>query len=88
MMKLELDWASDSTPAERMSEVGWDDDAVTVEYDETPGPAGWPTVRVYATTREGEMSHVASMRIYAWLIDVYGEDEDGASELADAVDIV
>lgn len=87
-MKLELDWASDSTPIERMSEIGWDDDAVIVEYDESPGPAGWPTVRVYATTREGEMPHVAGMRLYAWLRDVYGEDEDEAANIADLAEIV
>jgi hypothetical protein len=88
MMKLELDWASDDLPAARMYECGWDDDAVIVEYDESPGPAGWPTVRVYVTTREGEMAHVAGMRLYAWLRDVYGMGEDEASEIADLAKMV
>lgn len=81
MLKLELDWASDSTPDARMDEVGWDDDAVLVEYDEKPGPANWPTVRVYVRELAGEPAHRAYMRLDAWLRDVYGCDEDDAQDL-------
>lgn len=80
-LKLELDWASEVTPDERMREAGWLDEPtpVTVEYDEKSGPAGWPTVVVRV---EGESGAVTGPWLFAWLVDVYGEDSDGASELA------
>lgn len=82
MLKLELDWAADETPAERAGMTSFDgDDAMRVEFDDRPGPAGWPTVRVYAWALEGEQEYVAGMRIVGWLRDVYGADEDEADEL-------
>lgn len=82
MLKLELDWASDSTPAERADEVGFEDEgAMRVEFDDRPGPAGWPTVKVFAWALEGEREYVAGMRLVGWLRDVYGADEDEADEL-------
>lgn len=92
MLKLELDWASDETPDVRMAAVGWDvdDDAATlvVEYDDAPGPAGWPTVRVYAWANDGAPAYRAGMLLDAWLRDVYGADEDDAQELASLADVV
>ena len=83
MQKLELDWAAEGTPAERADEVGFDGDgAMRVEFDDRPGPSGWPTVRVYAWALEGEQEYVASMRMVGWLQDVYGASEDEADELA------
>jgi hypothetical protein len=82
MQKLELDWAADETPAERADEVGFESEAMRVEFNDRPGPSGWPTVRVYAWALEGEQEYVAGMRIAGWLQDVYGADEDEADELA------
>lgn len=88
MLKLELDWASDDTPDVRMDAVGWNDDALRVEYDATPGPAGWPTVRVYAWSDAGAPAYRAGMLLDAWLRDVYGCDEDDAQELASLAEVV
>ena len=92
MLKLELDWASDDTPDVRMASVGWDvnDDAATlvVEYDDAPGPAGWPTVRVYAWANDGAPAYRAGMLLDAWLRDVYGADEENAQELASLAEVV
>ena len=88
MLKLELDWASDDTPDVRMAAVGWDDDALHVEYDDAPGPAGWPTVRVYAWSGAGVPEYRAGMLLDAWLRDVYGADEENAQELASLAEVV
>lgn len=85
MLKLELDWASEQTPAERANELGFDDENVRVEFDDRPGPTGWPTVTVYA---EGESGVVAGPRLWAWLEAVYGADGDTASELASLAESV
>lgn len=79
MLKLELDWASDSSPGARMAEVGWDEPNVSVSFSADAGPAGWPTVTVVA---QGEGGQDAGPRLWAWLVEVYGADEDEASELA------
>lgn len=79
MLKLELDWASESSPGARAAEVGWDEPNVSVSMGADAGPSGWPTVTVVA---HGESGRDAGPRLWSWLVDVYGCDEDEASELA------
>ncbi len=83
MITLELDWAADEAP-----EVGTlcDDSEVTVivAYDATAGPAGWPTVTVYAHATNGTPAYREAMALDAWLRDEYGvEDDDERQGLLD-----
>lgn len=86
MLKLELDWAGDAAPE---AGVVCDDEVlVVVEYDATPGPSGWPVVRVFASRNAWLPAYREAMALDAWLIDVYGESDDDARDdlLATAVD--
>lgn len=85
MLKLVLDWASDSSPEMRMAEVGWEDDGVRVELVTEEGPGGgWPEYAVYVPGQGGEAGPV----LWSWLVHVYGCDEDDASELASLAEVV
>lgn len=88
MLKLELDWASDHSVEKREYIAGWDDEHVSFEFDDRPGPSGWPTVRVYVRREVGEPNFMAYQRLDAWLRDVYGVDEAGAEELSGGVEEV
>lgn len=75
-LQIELDWAGENEP-----EFGTNE-GVTVSPGVAKGPAGWPTVIVFA---EGESGAEAGPRLWAWLMNEYcGGDEFSASELADA----
>jgi hypothetical protein len=77
MLKLELDWAGDDAP--EVGVVSDADDAVlvVVDYDDARvGPAGWPTVRVIALALHDAPAYSESMALDAWVLDVYGEDDD------------
>lgn len=84
-LRVELDWAGDE-PAElgTWAPEGEPTSVVVVEGQEK-GPAGWPTVVVWAA---GSESSVAGPRLIEWLVAVYNEDSDGASELADLAEWV
>jgi len=77
MLKLELDWIGDEEP------VGGD--GVTVERVAEVGPAGWPVINVFA---QGSTGAEAGPRLWAWLVEVYGADEDVASDLASEAESV
>lgn len=81
MLKIELDWAGEGEPQREPFEG----EPVTVEFDPTPGPSGWPTVRVYVAQVPGEPAHLPYMRMDGWLRDVYGCSEDEAQEMAELV---
>lgn len=90
MLKLELDWAADGEPETGVLTNEGDDVAVLVEYDAAPGPAGWPTVRVYAS-RAGAWvpEYREAMELDAWLETRYGQqDEDERQELLDVAVVV
>lgn len=74
MLRIELDWASDEAPA-----YGDDGEGTRVEEGASRGPAGWPTVVVYAND---------GPTLWAWLRAEYGCDEDEASDLASLADAV
>lgn len=86
MLKLELDWAGDEAPETGV--VCEDEVLVVVEYDETPGPSGHPRVRVYASRDAWLPEYREAMALDAWLIDVYGADDDAERDelLSFAVD--
>lgn len=78
MLKLELDWAGDDTPE---TGVVCDDEVlVVVEFDERPGPAGHPLVRVYASREAWLPEYREAMALDAWLLDAYGEDDAESRE--------
>lgn len=80
MLKLTVDWC-DETRDPRDIEF----DGVVVELVEEHGPGGgWP---VFMVLVPGE-STVAGPLLWAWLREVYGSDEDEASELASFADYV
>jgi hypothetical protein len=79
MLKLELDWAADGEP----EETPYEGEPMRVEFDEKPGPAGWPTVKVYVWAEPGEPAWMVSSRLQGWLEEVYGSSEDESEELAD-----
>ena len=84
MLKLELDWAADEAPETGVVSNEGDDVLVVVRYDETPGPAGWPTVRVYASREEWAPAYREAQELDAWLETRYGmEGEDDRQELLD-----
>lgn len=76
MLKLELDWAGDAAPETGIVSNEGDDVLMIVEYDERPGAAGWPIVRVYAARIEGRPMYYESMALDAWLENVYGQEDD------------
>ena len=76
MLKLELDWAAEIAPDTGVVSDDGDSVIVVVEYDGAPGPAGWPTVRVYASRVAGVPSYREAMALDAWLRDEYGMEDD------------
>lgn len=84
MLKLELDWAGDEAPETGVVSNEGDDVIVVVAYDETPGPSGWPVVRVYAQREQGVYAYREAMELDAWLATRYGvDDEDERQSLLD-----
>lgn len=78
MLKLELDWATDDKrPETGVVSYEGDDVLVLVEFDENAGPAGWPTVSVYALANEGVNKYREAMELDAWLETVYGQEDEG-----------
>lgn len=86
MIKLELDWAADESPVTGVVSETDDSAMLIVEYDDVAGPAGWPIVRLYATTQGAE--YLAFMAVDGWLRDVYGCDEQLAQEMAGLAEVV
>lgn len=75
MIKLELDWAADEPAPEPGPEVlEGEFTGIVIVAGQDVGPAGWPTVEVFATDGPA---------LWAWLRNAYCDgDEDQASELA------
>ncbi len=74
MIKLELDWAADELPELGVEVIGGEATGIVLEAGLVHGPAGWPTVLVWAT--DGQT-------LWHWLRNAYcAGDEDEASELA------
>lgn len=86
MQKLTLDWAGDAKPETGVVSNEGDDVTVLVEFDEKPGPSGWPLVSVYVSRESGVPAYRESMELDAWLETAYGEsDESARQELLDRV---
>jgi hypothetical protein len=85
MYKLELDWAGEGTPDEGVLSADGEDVLVLVDFDASPGPSGWPVVRVYAHALDVP-KHRAMQELGAWLETHYGiDDELEREDLLDTV---
>jgi hypothetical protein len=82
MLRIELDWAGEGEP-----EFGPQAEyqGITIEPGSPKGPAGWPTVVVFAAGASGAES---GPRLVEWLTEYCGGDDEQATELADMAESV
>lgn len=79
MLRIELDWAGDEEPLYGPQTFEGEFTEIEVQPGQAKGPAGWPTVIVYAS---GVDAATAGPKLWAWLLENYDQDETVVSELA------